>query len=332
MARIQSRWLPIQERARAGGLIWLSARFGAAFAPLIFGNITRGISGWQASVGESGIAGWLSAIPSWRIAFFASGALGVLWCLAFYPWFRDEPTEKESVGAAELRYIKEGRGPIEGSHRVDAHVWRDLFSSPSLWAMATYYICGSFGWSFFVSWMPLYMKEVQGVAFENSEWSSAFPLMCGGIACLAGGILSDALVKRTGRRWFGRAIFPVSGCLVAALAMLAMPYAQTASSATILMCIAAAAFDFGQAANVASIVDIGGRNAGIAMGFINTFGCLGNSAQPYIGARVFESFGWGPLFGVYAIAFLLASTCWALIDPTKTFYGKRHDTPGDTDQ
>src|SRR6187402_3586313 len=53
MARVQSRWLPIVERARVGGLLWLTARWGAAFAPLIFGKLTRGITTLQASIGGS---------------------------------------------------------------------------------------------------------------------------------------------------------------------------------------------------------------------------------------------------------------------------------------
>jgi MFS family permease len=322
MARIQSRWLPIAERARAGGVLWLSARWGAAFAPLIFGTMTRTIDSLQAGLIGSSIPGWLTAAAPWRIAFVASGAIGIVWCLAFYPWFRDDPTQKASVSPSERRYIEQGRGPML-DHRANAGVWSRLFSSPSLWAMAGYYICGSFGWSFFVSWMPRYMKEVQGVAFEKSEWSSAWPLLCGGIACLAGGLLSDAVVNRTGRRRFGRAAFPVCGCLIAAGAMLAIPSARTAAGATLLMCLASAAFDFGQAANWASIVDIGGRNAGIAMGFINMLGCVGNAVQPYIGARIFNAFGWDVLFGIYAVAFLLAMSMWAVIDPTRTFYDSR---------
>ena len=320
MARIQSRWLPIVERATAGGMLWLTARWGAAFAPLIFGSLTRGIESIQASAGLPMAFEWLASVPAWRIAFFASGALGVVWCLAFYPWFRDDPAEKPSVSAAELRYIENGRGNVEAGHSLDAQVWRRLFSSPSLWAMALYYFCGSIGWSFFVSWMPRYMKDVQGVAFEKSEWSSALPLFCGGIACFVGGAFSDRLVQRSGRRRLGRAIFPVCGCLIAAASMLSIPHATTALSATILMCVASAAFDFGQAANWASIVDIGGRNAGIAMGFINMVGCLGNAVQPYIGARVFNTLGWNALFGIYAAAFLMAMMTWAIIDPTRTFY------------
>jgi MFS transporter, ACS family, glucarate transporter len=326
MARIQSRWLPIAERARAGGVLWLMARWGAAFAPKIFGVVTRGFASLQAGMGGSTIGGWLASIADWRAGFFVSGLAGIAWCLAFYPWFRDEPAQKNSVSAAERQFIESGRGEIENSHTYDARIWRMLFSSPSLWAIALYYFCGSFGWSFFVSWMPKYLDKVQHVPFEDSEWTTAFPLVCGGIACFAGGVFSDALVKRTGRRRLGRAIFPVTGCLIAAAAMVAIRHAESARTATILMCVASAAFDFGQAATWASIVDIGGRNAGIAMGFINTVGNMAHAVQPYVGANVFDELGWNALFGLYAVAYLLASITWIVIDPTKTFYRERQES------
>src|SRR5262245_24385623 len=325
MARIQSRWLPLAERARAGGVLWLTARWGAAFAPLLFGTLTRGIESLQAMWGDSSALQSFVATPSWRIGFFASGLVGLVWCLAFYPWFRDEPAEKPSVSSAELHLILEERGEMATEFPTDG-VWRRLFTSKSLCAMAAYYVFGSFGWSFFVSWMPRYLKDVHGVAFNESEASSAWPLVCGGIACLVGGWLSDALVLRTGWRRVGRAVFPVSGCAVAAAAMLAIPHVTTQRDATILMCLAAAAFDFGQAANWASIVDIGGRHAGIAMGLVNMVGNLGNSVQPYVGARIFHRFDWSTLFGVYAAAFLLAMLMWTVINPTRTFYDQRQTT------
>src|SRR6476660_5652649 len=63
MARIQSRWLPINERAGAGGVLWLMARCGAAFAPLICGAITRGFGSFQASAGRSSTGSWLATVP-----------------------------------------------------------------------------------------------------------------------------------------------------------------------------------------------------------------------------------------------------------------------------
>jgi ACS family glucarate transporter-like MFS transporter len=249
--------------------------------------------------------------------------LGVVWCVAFYPWFRDDPALKNSVNPAELRHIRQDHDEDAASHSAGADIWRKLFAAPSLWAMALYYVCGSFGWSFFVSWMPRYMKEAHGVTFEQSEWASAWPLLCGGVACLVGGALSDAAVQRTGWRRLGRAMFPMTGCVVAAGAMLAIPHVTTERGATMCMCVAAAAYDFGQAANWATIVDMGGRHAGVATGLVNMVGNLGNAIQPYVGALVFTSLGWNALFGVYAAAFLAAGTMWTMINPLRTFYERR---------
>jgi ACS family glucarate transporter-like MFS transporter len=285
--------------------------------------MTRQVESLQIALAEAPILHWFATTASWRIAFLLSGALGVVWCIAFYRWFRDDPAQKPSVSSAELRHIEQGRGVPEADHHMGREMWGALFSSASLWAMALYYVFGSFGWSFFVSWMPRYLKVAHGVTFEESEWSSAWPLVCGGIACLVGGVLSDTMVKRTGWRRVGRAVFPVAGCLAAALAMFAIPQVATQRDATILMCVAAAAFDFGQAANWAAIVDMGGRYAGVALGFINMVGNLGNSAQPYVGARVFDALGWNALFVVYGVAFLLAMTTWLVINPTRCFYDGR---------
>ncbi len=320
MALVQSRWLPKIERARAGGLLWLCARWGLAFAPIIFGTMTRAVESLQAEIGTSSALAWFSSIETWRVGFFLSGLLGAIWCLAFYPWFRDEPAQKLSVSARELQHIHAGRGQFEASHHMDATTWRRLFSSPSLWAIGIYYFCGSFGWSFYVSWMPRYMKDVHGASFERSEWSSALPMICGGLACLVGGILSDELVRRTGWRRLGRAVFPMTGCFITAAAMLAIPHVRTERDATILMCIAAAAFDFGQAANWAAIVDIGGRYAGVAMGFINMIGCMAHAVQPYIGQDIFNTIGWNSLFAIYAVSYLLAMSTWTIINPLKRFY------------
>jgi nitrate/nitrite transporter NarK len=133
-------------------------------------------------------------------------------------------------------------------------------------------------------------------------------------------MLSDELVRRTGWRRIGRAVFPVCGCSIAAATTLAIPNASSQREAIVLMCIASAAFDFGQAANWASVVDIGGQYAGVALGFINMIGCFGNAVQPRIGAEIFNTFGWGTLFGMYTVCFLLAMTMWAIINPTRRFY------------
>jgi ACS family glucarate transporter-like MFS transporter len=318
MARIQSRWLPRRSRARAGGMLWLMARWGGAFSPIIFGTMLR------AFVHLEPVAG----IAAWRMGFWASGLLGLVWVALFYRWFRDDPAEHPRVNRAELDLIQSGRAPVTRSHTTPPGLWRALFTSPSLWALALLYLFGSFGWSFFVSWMPRFLRDVHGVSFQRSEVMNAMPLFCGGLSCLLGGWLSDLVVKRTGWRRLGRAMFPVIGCTTAAAAMLGLRFVRTPYEAVFLMCLAAAAFDFGQGANWATIVDIGGNYAGTSTGFINMVGNMGNFLQPVVGAYIFNAFGWPVLFLVYTGAYIVAAVMWLVIDPRRTFYEDRHEARG----
>lgn len=328
MARIQSRWLPVATRPRAGGLLWMLARWGGAFSIPLFGAMMRffGSDAFRDSIDGIPVLGLLAGQEAWRISFWAAGAMGLVWCAAFYPWFRDDPAEKAGVNAAELALIRSGARPEKKEgHSMPGHLWGKLLLNRSLLALGVLYLCGSFGWSFFASWMPKYFKEVQKMAYEESEWMAAAPLFFGGISCLVGGVLCNRWAARAKNKWLARAMFPMCGYLVAATAMFLIPYVSTPTQAIVLLCIAEAAHDFGQGANWSTIVDIGGAYAGVSAGMINTIGNMGNAFQPYIGARIIESAGWNTVFVVYACAFLIAASMWLFVDPTKTFYeGDEH--------
>jgi len=319
MAAIQSRWVPTHQRARLGGLLWLFARWGGAFSPILIGMLLHAVDspGFREFLAQVPLLNALRDASSWRFGFWVAGALGAVWCVAFYPWFRSDPAQSKITNDAE-RALLPVPGPKD-SHVADKRTWRALLSCPSLWAFSALYFCGSFGWSFFVSWMPKFLKDTQGVAFERSPFIQALPLFLGGCSCLLGGILCDWLVVRTGRKRFFRALFPIVGCGTAAAAMFGLRYVENATQATVLMCIAAGMYDMGQSSNWASIVDIGGRHAGIATGFINMLGNMGHFVQPVFGAYVATHLGWNAMLVCYAVAYLIAGSMWLIIDPTKTF-------------
>jgi MFS family permease len=331
MARVQSRWLPTRTRGRWGGVLWLMARWGGAFSPIIIGLMLRGLDApaFRTFLGKVPGLSMVAGTASWRLAFWISGLLGVVWVALFFPFFRDRPEDKRTVNDAEVELIRAGR-TAEERHTMPRGLWVDLFTSPSLWAIALLYLFGSFGWSFFVSWMPKYFQAVHGIPFAKSEWISAMPLFFGGISCLVGGTLSDLFVRRTGRKRLGRALFPITGLTTSCACMAAIPFVREPMHAVALLCVANAAFDFGQGANWASIVDIGGSYAGTATGFINMIGNMGNFLQPPIGALIFTKLGWNWLFGVYATMFFLAASMWLIIDPARKFYRDEGDAPPPT--
>lgn len=326
MARVQSAWLSSQARGRAGGMLWLAARWGGAFSPFLFAALLRWLDSPEMQPWKEMIPG-LAGVSSWRIGFWIAGLIGFLWCIGFYTWFRDDPAKKSTVNHAELDLIRDQPRDEAASHaRIPfRQLCTMLLQNRSLLALAGFYFFGSFGWSFFVSWMPKYLDTVHHYTFDQSESIWKQPLLYGGVSCLVGGMLSDWFIRRSGRRWLGRALFPLCGLSIAATAIFCVRLVDTAESAIVLMCIAGAAFDFGQGATWASIVDIGGLYAGTAAGFINMLGNQGNVIQPYIGSWIFTHLGWNPLFAVYACAFLAAASMWFFINPTQRFHDKRQD-------
>ena len=330
MARIQSRWLPAATRVRFGGLLWMFARWGGAFSIPLAGAMMRSFdsTAFRNMLATTPVLNYFAETEAWRLTFWAAGGIGLIWVVAFYLWFRDHPSENPAINQAELELITRGNPPEVRGHSMESSLWSKLFLNRSLLALGILYLCGSFGWSFFASWMPKYMDEVVNAKSNNSEvmseWMAAAPHFCGGIACLVGGILCQRWVAITGNRR-RRAVFPVLGYVVAAGAMFCVPLVRTPLQATLLICLAEAAHDFGQGANWASIVDIGGMYAGVAAGMINTIGNMGNAFQPYIGAKIIKAYGWNTMFMVYAVAFLAAASMWTFIDPRRTFYGDAVD-------
>ena len=327
MARVQAAWLPIHTRGKWGGVLWLMARWGAAFSPFIVGRMLDAFGSDR--FGKLVAGTFLENLAPWRWGFFASGLVGVAWVALFWPFFRDDPARKKGVNRAELDLIHRDRpaGGPNDSHSAPPGLFANLFRSPDLRAMAFLYLCVSFGWSFFASWIPRFFKDVHGVTFQKSEWMTALPPFLGGISCIVGGLLSDYLVRRTGRKRFSRMVFPVTGYLVAATALICVRFVETPEQATALLCVAAVASDFGQGANWATIVDIGGRYAGIAAGLINTVGNMGHFAQPPLGALIFRTWGWNALFLVYACFYVIAAALWHFIDPTKRFHPEQESGP-----
>src|SRR5687768_10182413 len=97
VTRAFADWLPARDRARAQGILWLSARWGGAFTPLLVAALMQQIT--------------------WRTMFEIFGAVGILWALLFYRWYRDRPEDHKGVNKAELRLL-EGRATDAGHSRV----------------------------------------------------------------------------------------------------------------------------------------------------------------------------------------------------------------------
>src|SRR5262249_45454744 len=109
LTKIFTIWLPKSERVRAQGLMWLSARWGGAFTPLL--------------------VVWVMNHVSWRRTFMIFGGLGVLWAIWFYRWFRDNPREHPQMSEAELVLLEGAENNAAGHGDVP---WQRFLTSPTV--------------------------------------------------------------------------------------------------------------------------------------------------------------------------------------------------------
>ncbi|HEY7424166.1 MAG TPA: MFS transporter, partial [Gemmataceae bacterium] len=327
LTRVVGDWFPFHERAFAQGAIWMSARLGGAFAPFIIGR--------------------LSAALGWRQAFWVLGAAGVSWCVVFWIWFRDTPEEKPECNEAERDLIRTGNSEQVPVRSEEQGVRSEQFTSSlpapqrnpfagrlvfslTVWSMcaASCFVC--FGWYFYPTWQPQYLKDVYGISYEGSELLTGLPFLFGAVGSLLGGRLSDWLVRRTGQRRWGRSLMGIVGFTTAGLCVLGTGYTTTAWQAVALLCAAFLVNDLAIPVIWAVCADIGGSYVGTVAGIMNMAGGVGAVLSPilipYVLAMLPAEYSgperWRLIFAGLAASWFLGALSWIFIDASKPLFAK----------
>jgi MFS family permease len=301
IARALGRWFPFGERGTAQGAIWLSSRLGGAIAPTLIGGLVAWGGGWQR-------------------AFWILGAAGTLWALLFFLWFRDRPEQQAAANRAECALIRAGAAEPDSIYQDEAPArvpWARLWFCPNLLWLYLASFTANFSWFFYVTFLPKCLKEQFHVDYSRSEIMTGLPLLAGGLACLAGGRLSDVLIRRMGSKRWGRSLQGGIGLGVAAACALAVSRASSAWPVVLIICVASAAQDLALPAMWSAAVDIGGRCAGTVSGCMNSVGAIGAMLSPLVAAQVAILWNWKAAFVLFAGSYLLGAVAWLRMDASR---------------
>lgn len=296
-------WLPSRERVRAQGILWLSARWGGAFTPMLVVAVL--------------------SVMSWRWTFVVFGAIGVVWAVLFYRWFRDNPKDHPGVNAAELA-LMDGAQKNAPSH--DKIPWGKLCSNPTVLLLWLQYFCMSYGWYFYVTWLPTYLREAKGVSLEKSAFLAGFPLFFGGVGCFVGGWLAKRLAERWSNVARARRVVAVTGLFAAGAMLIVATKINDPLFAMIALGLASFSNDLAMAPDWGACMDVGGRLAGSLSGSMNMMGNFGGMLGPLAVGFILSSSkpapdapptmeGWITTFIVAAIFYFIGAIAWLFIDP-----------------
>ena len=221
--------------------------------------------------------------------------------------------------ASTRRCRREERDFIEATRGVSAAKdkgnWIAVFKTPTVWPLCVQAFANSYGFYFFITWLPTYLAEAHGM--KGAEWAtfSGLPLMLSFVADLTGGEGSDRLARRIGLR-NARRVFGVGGYALAALAIFLATQLPSGFAAGLFIAIGGACSMLTLAPAWASAVDVGGRHAGVTAGVMNTVGQVGGILSPIVLAYLVDATGnWNLPLLVLAAIYAVAGVAWLTINP-----------------
>jgi len=257
-------WVPNRQRSFAQGLTHAFSRFGNAVTPPLIAFLTLQFS--------------------WRGSFVILGAVSLVWAVVWYAWFRDDPRDHAAVTEADLALLDlpmvAERAPVP---------WSRLIRRMA--PVTLTYFC--YGWTLwlYLNWLPLFFKSHYGMDIAKSALFASGVFTAGVLGDMAGGILSDRLLKATGNRRFARLAVIVVGFLGAALSLL--PLLSVTDMHRVVICLSLGFFfaELVIGPMWAIPMDIAPAHCGTAAGLMNIGSAAAAIVSPVVGGYIVDATG-----------------------------------------
>lgn len=288
-----AEWFPKRERALATGVFNAGSNVGAIIAPIA--------------------VPWLYIHWGWQWAFIMTGALGLLWLIFWFAFYR-LPAQHPKISRAELAYIESD--PAEPTVKIP---WLRLLPHRQTWAFVIAKFATDSIWRWYLYLLPLFFS--QAFKLDIAHFGPPFVVIyvMADVGSVAGGWLSSRLIKGGRSVNFGRK----TALLVCALCVVPVSLVTQVSNiwvAVFLVGLAAAAHQ-GWSANmfttasdmfpkqaVGSMVGLGGMAGAVgAMLILKLTGWI-------LGDKP-DAAAFAPLFIIAASAYLISLLILHLLVP-----------------
>ncbi len=280
-----SRWFEKDEIGKAQGYVWAASRMGGALTPFVVIPVMMTVG--------------------WRAAFYLLGALGVVWAVVWWMYYREVNGEKLGVSSK-----KSERTSLTSNLLL-------LTSNKQFWLICGMYFFYAFGSWFFFSWFPTFMELGRGFDKTELTYAVAVPFIMSMIGNIAGGHLTDRLTKRYGVK-IGRKALGSTSLAVSAVCMFLAAFIPGKMAVFVFLSLCFGIFDLMLPSAWALCIDLGKRQAGTVSGAMNTAGNIGGFCCGILfGELVQQSGNYNLPLYMIAVMLVISAVLFAFINPEK---------------
>lgn len=299
--RAVMHWMPFEQRGLANGLIMGAALVGIASVYYGFGLLMDAVR--------------------WPTAFLITGGITALFALVWYAYAKDYPFSHPGVNKAELAWIGGHANAVPGGDAHDGQQDRrstctKLLTNRSLILLTISYAAIGYVEYLFYFWLERYFDKILELGKDRSRLYTTIVMAGMAAGMMAGGQLSDRLVRAFGYR-AGRAIVPAGGMFLGAILLTLGVFVTDLTLIVICFTLALAAVGACEGPCWATAIDMGGAYGGTSAGIFNTGGNVGGKIAPVVTPWVAVSLGlgWPAAICIGSIICIAGGCLWLWIDP-----------------
>jgi len=239
--------------------------------------------------------GLLMGRYGWRIFFYITGGLSLLWLVPWFIWApKDQALVREQIGKVPSL--------------------AEICSKRSAWGTFLGLFCGNYVWYFILTWLPSYFRDELHYTQQQMAIFGSIPLFVVAASTLSFGLLSDRWIASGASPSLVRKTFTGLGLSLSTVMLLAAIVRDPVVSLVLLSC---ACFTYGiYSSNLWAITQTlaGPWAAGRWTGAQNFVGNLSGIAAPWLTGWIVQRTGqfyWA--FVVTTMFLVLGTICFTLI-------------------
>ncbi len=227
---------------------------------------------------------YLIATWDWRVSFYVTGGISVLWVVMWYLTFKEA---KSNANTSDCGCVKVS--------------WLQLLKHRSIIGIVLCKFFQDYLYNMFITWLPAYLVMERGFTVLKMGWYASLPWFVTFLALPLFGLFSDTLIKRGVGVTKARKGMIVISQMIAASVIVAV-YTDNAMIAMVFM-VLALVFESGSSTILWSVcAEIAPSNCSASVaGIMNTAGALSGIVAPILTGVLLK------LTGNFQQAFLIAS-------------------------